>query len=169
MKQSRWPQVIGFGANLAVVAGLLFVGLEVRNGRAAAEAQIADGIADGFNQLNMAVIQDAEMGCIYRVGLHNPDALTLHQAARFSMLFRAYFNQYLRVHELYSTDLLEDDTWRLIANQAAWMLETPGGRLFFEGNPALPPRFLNALAAAGGPVGSDFGMGRPIPEVCDAA
>ena len=170
MKPSRWPQVISFGANLAVVAGLVFVGLEVRNGRAAAEAQIADGIADGFIQHNMAVVQDAEMGCIWRVGLHNPDALTLHQAARFSMYFRAAFNQYLRVHDLYSTNLLEDDSWRSIANQAAWMMATPGGRRFFEGNAGLTQRFLDAVAAhAETSAGPDFGMGRPIPETCDPA
>ncbi len=170
MKQSHWLQVIGFGANVAVVAGLVFVGLEVRNGRAAAEAQIADGIADGFIQTNMAVIQDAEMGCIFRVGLHSPDALTLDQAARFSMYFRALFNQYIRVHDLYSTGFLEDDTWRAIANQAAWMMETPGGRLFFEGNSGLTQRFVDAIAShAGSSEGPDWGMGRPIPAACDSA
>ena len=168
MKQSHWPKVIGFGANLVVVAGLVFVGLEVRNGRAAAEAQIADGIADGFIQHNMAVVQDAEMGCIWRVGLHNPDALTLDQAARFSMYFRALFNQYNRVHDLYSTNFLQDDSWRFIANQAAWVMATPGGRLFFEGNPGVPQRFLDAVAAhAETSAGPDWGMGRPIPEACD--
>ena len=168
MKQSHWPKVIGFGANLAVFAGLVFVGLEVRNGRAATKAQIADGIADGFIQHNMAVVQDAEMGCIWRVGLHNPDALTLDQAARFSMYFRALFNQYIRVHDLYSTNFLEDDFWRSIANQAAWVMATPGGRLFFEGNAGLTQRFLDAVAAhAETSAGPNWGMGRPIPEACD--
>jgi hypothetical protein len=50
MKMHDWLQIIGAAA---IVASLIFVGLELRTSRAAAQAQIADGIAEGFIALRL--------------------------------------------------------------------------------------------------------------------
>ena len=155
---NRWLTV---GANLAVLAGLIFVGVEVRNTRAAAEAQVADGIADGFLQLNLATINDASVARIWDVGLLEPDKLTELEAVRFSMLMRGVFNQYQRVYRLHETGLLDEEAWDFTASEAAWMMKTPGGAAHFSVN-TLPQGFLRALEQYEGVEQSaDMRLGRP--------
>ena len=154
----RW---LSLGANIAVLAGLIFVGVEVRNSRAAAEAQVADGWADGFLQLNLATITDSAVARIWDVGLADPDQLTDAEAVRFSMYMRGIFNQYQRVYRLYDTGLLGEENWRHTASEAAWMMRTPGGVAHFAGN-ELPEDFLAAIAEfQGSPRASDMRLGRP--------
>jgi hypothetical protein len=65
MTCDRLLKFLGIGANVAVLAGLIFVGFQVPDGRAAAEAQVVDGVTDGFLQLNLAVIADPEVACVW--------------------------------------------------------------------------------------------------------
>jgi len=161
----RLASVLTVSANLAVVAGLVFVGVEVRNNRAAVESQIADGIAEGFIEHNLAAVTSPAVACIWSVGLHTPERLSDVQAAQFAMYFRAVFNQYIRVHALYETGLLDHDFWQFVGAQAAWAMSTPGGVLFFEGNPGVPSGFLRAVEVLE-PVAADQLLQRPIPLAC---
>ena len=161
----RLLSMLHIGANLAVLAGLVFVGVEVRSNRAAVESQMADGIAEGFIDHNLAAVSDPAIACIFPVGLEHPERLTDVEAARFAMYFRALFNQYIRIYALYDTSLLDEERWGITASQARWMMETPGGRLFFEGNPGVAEDFLSAVNAHP-PIAPDQMLGREIPEQC---
>ena len=166
MKSDRLLRWLNIGANLAVLGGLIFVGVQVRDGRAAAEAQVADGIADGFLQLNIVGISDPEVACLWIVGLASPDSLDVVDAARFSLYIRGVFNQFERVQRQFDTGLADDDTWSIVANEAAWLLTTPGGRAHFAGNP-LSADFLQALEPfRASPTESNMTLGRTPPPDC---
>ena len=160
-KLHNWLQIIGAAA---IVASLIFVGLEMRTNRAAAESQIADGIAEGFLDLNMAATSDSTLVCIWSVGLEAPERLSDIQAGRFSMFMRGVFNQYMRVHTLYETGLVTEDTWASVASTASWLVTTPGGRLFFPSN-QLPGDFADAIKPYKG-IPQDFMLGRDLPTEC---
>jgi hypothetical protein len=163
----RVSRFLGIGANLAVLAGLIFVGLQVRDGRAAAEAQVADGIADGFLQLNLAGISDSEVACLWIVGLEHPERLTAVQSARFSLYLRGVFNQYQRVHRQFTTGLASEDAWSEIAREAAWLRSTPGGQAHFANNP-LEPALLAAISEYEGQMEvKGMSLGKAPPEGCD--
>ena len=163
MNEGRMVRLVGIGANLAVLAGLIFVGVEVRNGRAAVEAQIADGIAEGFIEHNLATVTDSTVARIWVVGLEAPDRLSDMEAARFSAYFRASLNQYLRVYRLSNTGLVDPEFWEVLAGQVAWQLSTPGGHLFHDGN-ELPDGFLEAIEPfTGTATPPDQMLGRPVP------
>lgn len=132
--ESRLNQWITIGANVAVLIGLIFVGLEVRNSRAAAEAQAADGIADGFLQLNLISITDSTAAQVWNRGLFEPDSLSDTEAFQFSMHMRALFNQFTRVHRMYRAGLITEADWELYGREAATLLATPGGLIYFGGN-----------------------------------
>lgn len=154
---TRW---IAIGANLAVLLGLVFVGLEVRNSRAAAEAAAADGIADGFLQLNLISITDSAAARIWDQGLREPSTLSDTEAIQFAMHMRALYNQYTRVHRLYGAGLLDEADWSLYAREAAWIMLRPGAALYFEGN-ELPPDFIEDLEPYRGmPPNIDMRLGR---------
>jgi hypothetical protein len=143
-----------------VLLGLLFVGLEVRNSRAAAEAQAADGIADGFLQLNLISITDSTAAIVWNQGLATPEVLSDSQALQFSMHMRALFNQYTRVHRLYRAGLISEADWALYAREAATLMATPGGVLYFGGN-ELPADLIEDLEPfKGAPPNIDLRLGR---------
>ena len=111
MSETRMSRWLAVGANLAVLLGLVFVGIEVRNSRASAEAQSADGYADGFLQINLTIVGDSAVARMWDQGHRDPEELTDVEAVRVSQLMRALFNQYQRVHRLYRSDLLTDEEW----------------------------------------------------------
>ena len=165
MKAGRPIEILTIGANLAVLVGLVFVGIEVRNSRAAAEAQIADGIAEGFMHVNELAIENPSVACIWVLGWHSPESLSDLQAAQFSMDARMVFKQYARVYSLYETVLVAEENWSFTASSAHWLLNTPGGTTFIDGNPGAPQSFQVALRSYP-PVPQDFMMGRKLPESC---
>lgn len=159
-------RLLNVGANVAVLGGLVFLGVEVRNNRAAVEAQLADGIAEGFLEVNALAVADSAAACIWSVGWLAPGRLSDLQAARFSMYARMDFNQYMRVHVLYETGLVHEEAWKGVASSAAWKMSTPGGQLFFAENP-LPDSFMQAIERyvdALPPQG--FMLGRDLPASC---
>ncbi len=166
MKTDRLIKLLGVGANLSVLAGLVFVGLEVRTNSAAAQAQIADGIAQGYLELNMAAVADPTVACLWSVGLEHPERLSDVDAARFSWFMRGTFNQYMRVHTLYTTGRVSEEMWAGPAATAAWLMATAGGQLFFPSNP-VPQEFLDAIKPYEGSYPPlDFLLQRPVPAAC---
>ncbi len=161
VKLHDWLQIIGAAA---IVASLIFVGLELRTSRAAAESQVADGFAEGFLDLNVAVVTDTTLACIWSVGLEAPERLTDTQAGRFSMFMRGVFNQYFRVQSLYETGFVAESYWENVATTANWLMDTPGGQLFFSSN-AVPQDFADAIRPYEG-VPQDFMLGRELPSNC---
>ena len=164
MKTNRFIELLTIAANVAVLAGLVFVGLEMRTNRAVAQSQIADGIAEGYLEINMAAVSDPAVACIWSVGLSAPERLSDLQAARFSWFMRGVFNQYMRVHTLYETGLGSEEMWSGPASSASWLMSTAGGQLFFPQN-QLPQGFLDAIEQYQ-PIPQDFLLGRELPSDC---
>ena len=92
---NQWLTLI---ANVGVLAGVLFLAIEVRNSTVAITAQTQDSIADGFIDLNLATINNPNIGLTFAKGLADPHSLSRLEATRFSMHLRAMFNQYRRIH-----------------------------------------------------------------------
>jgi len=160
-KLHDWLQIIGAAA---IVASLIFVGLELRTSRAAAQSQIADGIAEGFIDLNVAVMTDETLACIWSVGLEAPEHLSNSQAGRFSIFMRGVFNQYRRVHRLHETGFLSEAEWADTASTATWLMSTPGGQLFFASN-QLPEDFVRAIEPYEA-IPQDYMLGRELDNNC---
>ena len=161
--QLNWWLTVG--ANVGVLVGLIFVGLEVRNSTDAVSAQTADSVADGYNTVNLAAIADPAMARLLHVGIEHPERLTDLEAYRFSLLIRSYFNQYHRVHRLYQLGLVSEEEWAEYAVEIGGFMSTPGVTLFVEGNP-LPEDFLSDVSQSqGAPHARDYSLGRGSLEI----
>lgn len=145
-RQGRVTAWVGIAANIAVLLGLIFVGLEVRNSRASARAQAADGVAEGFVELNLAIITDTMVARVWEQGTRAPETLTAGEQFQFFMHIRALFNQYIRIHRLYEAGLLSEADWSFYAPEISAQMSTPGGRMFFDEN-SLPRQFLEDVQA----------------------
>ena len=129
-------------ASIGVIIGIVFLAIEVRHAGNTAQLQMLDSVADGFNTVNMAVISDPQVARVWIVGLYQPKILSDAEAVQFAMILRAYVNQWERLMNLNDLGLLSDYDWRVINEQMAGMLSTPGGRLFVESNKKAFPQPL---------------------------
>lgn len=134
MKKIHIGQSIQVLANVGVLVGLVFVGLEVRQSSTAVATQTADSIADGFIALNVTSITDPDVARFWIIGLDRPQCLSDVEAVQFSMLMRGLFNQFARVYRVYRTGQLPEREWSLFAREAAALMSTSGGQLYFQGN-----------------------------------
>ena len=158
-KVNQWLTLL---ANIGVLAGIVFLAIEIRQSGDAVTAQMQDSIADGFIALNMATINDPQVGVTWVIGLNEPDRLSDAEAIRFSMLMRALFNQFIRVHGLYRTGLLEESDWALYAREAATIMSSPGGKLHWAGNEMNPDVRADIERYSGQEQNVDFVLGRDL-------
>jgi hypothetical protein len=158
-KVNHWLTLL---ANIGVLAGIVFLAIEIRQSGDAVTAQMQDSIADGFIALNMATINDPQVGVTWVIGLNEPDRLSDAEAIRFSMLMRALFNQFIRVHGLYRTGLLEESDWALYAREAATIMSSPGGKLHWAGNEMNPDVRADIERYSGQEQNVDFVLGRDL-------
>ncbi len=158
-KVNHWLTLL---ANIGVLAGIVFLAIEIRQSGDAVTAQMQDSIADGFIALNMATINDPQVGVTWVIGLNEPERLSDAEAIRFSMLMRALFNQFIRVHGLYRTGLLEESDWALYAREAATIMSSPGGKLHWAGNEMNPDVRADIERYSGQEQNVDFVLGRDL-------
>jgi hypothetical protein len=148
-------------ANVAVLIGIVFLAIEVRHAGNSAEMQMQDSLANGFNDLALALAADPLLARLYVLGLNDPDHLTDVEAIQFGMFFRAYLNQQFRVFQLYQMGVMSEDDWILSAEELGTMLATPGGRQYMQGNDDMSPELESALKPyLGGKPKWDLMMGR---------
>jgi len=138
-KLNSW---LGVLASIGVLIGIVFLAIEIRHASNAAQAQMLDSVADGFNTVNMAVISDPQVARVWIVGLYEPKNLSDAEAVQFAMILRALGNQFQRLMQLNDLGLITDYEWDLNAEQLAGLLSTPGGKLFVESNKKEFPRPL---------------------------
>ena len=134
MNSERINNYLAIGANVAVLVGLIFVGLEVRNSSSAVNAQTYANVAEGFNALNMVLAADPSLARISAIGDVEPNRLSDLEAVRYAHTIRSYANQYFQIYQLRQNGLLSEADWSIWAREAFQLLSSPGGKLFVEGN-----------------------------------
>lgn len=144
MQKINWAQTIAVLANIGVLLGIVFLAIEIRDSRVAILAQTQDSVADGFLALNLAVINNPEVGLSAQKGRCDPEGLSDLEAVRYSMQMRALFNQFRRVYNLYEYGLLDEQAWSLYGTEAYQHMTSPGGKWHFSVN-ELEPNFREAI------------------------
>lgn len=134
MKTDELIKWLTIGANVAILVGLAFVIFELRQNNDALELQSQDAIADGFMQLNLASISDSSVARLWVLGLNEPDSLNDVEAIQFSFYLRGVFNQLFRIHSSYIKGTISEAEWSDYAKEAAYMMATKGGQLYFKNN-----------------------------------
>ena len=150
---------IAVAANIGVIVGLVFVGLEIRNGSNAIMAQMPDSVADGFNSNNELVVADAAFARTFMIGLDEPGELTDVEAVQLSMFIRNAVNHMNRVFALHKLGLISDEQWNRIVSGLAGLLATAGGQAYLNGN-ELPVGLKEEILQNPKSYTRDFRLGR---------
>jgi len=114
---------------MVVVATLIYLIIEVRQSRLAAESASVDLLAAGWNTLNGHVIDDPEFAHTFLEGLADPETMTPSQKDRFSFLFQSYINHFTTIKKSYDSGHLPADIWEYHASGMSILANSPGGKM----------------------------------------
>lgn len=109
--------------------------MEVRNSTDAVDAEAESSRVAGFNEFNLVVSANADVARILSIGMNEPERLTDPEWFRYSILLNALFNHYRQVHKLHKMGKLSEVEWLDVAREAAYIMNTPGGRVKYGSRP----------------------------------
>ena len=118
MKKIDLGQSIGILANLGVIAGIIFLGIEINQANQAARSQARTDIATSIAELNASFADNAELAEIFLRGLPNPDGLTALERLRVSSYMSALLRLWENTHYQYRNGLF--DEVEFFAEREAW-------------------------------------------------
>lgn len=120
---------------IGVLASLIYLAIQIRHNSSSVDASTEDGVVSGFNEINLIIGADPKLAALFTMGLENPHDLGSDEATQFSFLFSSYINQYSRLYILYLKGSFPEDRWETYARELAYLISTPGGSQWKEGNP----------------------------------
>ena len=105
-----WTTII---TNIAVVVGLVFVGLEFRDNARAVEAERIDSFIQAIGDLNAVTIDNEELAEILYQAYADPDSLSGSRLDRAQHWMLTNYHNFSRVHLAHEMDLLPDDVYEI--------------------------------------------------------
>ena len=119
---------------VAVVASLLFVGVQVRQNTAMSRATSHHAVSDALNQINFLWAENADASRIFLAGMDNRKALTAEDRWRFDATCRGYLHICETMHT--QAELGVGDQSLVAAEQPAirMVLGSPGGSEWWAEN-----------------------------------
>jgi len=113
LQSDKIKLVVETSGALAVLLGLVFVGLELRQNTYAVEAATFQSLTDASNDFIMTIASDAELNRIYASGLADVNSLTSDEYQRFFMTARSFWVRMQNVYSQWQRGTLNDGDWRL--------------------------------------------------------
>ena len=131
---ARFRGIIEISSALAVVLGLVFVGLELRQNTATIGAQAIFELNASSNEAFREVSQDPELADLLSRGYADPQALSSNERDRFNYWLRAVFNANEAAYLYYKKGLIEEGDFAGWRGALCSLLERKGARQFWTGN-----------------------------------
>jgi hypothetical protein len=103
---TRWTAII---TNIAVVIGLVFVGLEFRNNSRAIEAERVESFLQGVSEITLSAIESEDMSEIIYQMYAAPDSLTGARLDRVQHQLLLAHNNFRRMYLQHEAGLLPDE------------------------------------------------------------
>ena len=116
MKSDKAKIVVEAGGAIAVLLGLVFVGLELRQNTEAVEAATFQALTDASSNYILSLASDPELNRIVTVGVADPAALNELDYARYFMVTRSYWVRMQNVYSQWKRGTLSNDDWLLYEN-----------------------------------------------------
>lgn len=113
MKSDAAKLIVEAGGAIAVLLGLVFVGLELRQNTEAVEAATFQALTDASSEYILSIASDAELTRIVTTGHADPAALNEQEYARFFMVNRSYWVRMQNVYSQWQRGTLSKGDWLL--------------------------------------------------------
>jgi hypothetical protein len=139
MKKLDLGQTITILANIGVIAGILFLAIEVRQNSTQIEqattaiaAQAVFEMNKEANAVRRTVYTDAALTEIVDKGFEDPRSLTATERLRFENYFGTVLNTYEAAYIFWQKGLVDEQDFIGWRYSLCPMLRSEGGRLFWE-------------------------------------
>ena len=142
-KANHWLVLI---ANIAVIAGIVFLAVELRQNTKQLEIQSYQSWVAANMALNIA-ISDPLLSAIVSRGHPNSANLTSESAIAYAMFHMSMLQMAQSTHYLYLEGSLDRELWQSEMDRAAGILSIPGVRQWWDagGRTQLTPSFVEFL------------------------
>lgn len=122
-------------AAIATVVTLVYLALQIRQNTHATRASSFHAVSDARNQVNLAVVQDAELARIWLEGGANRSALGDEDRLRFDISLLSYFHVIETMH--YQASVGAGEKGLLVAEERSIrdLFSKPGIREWWQQNP----------------------------------
>lgn len=107
---TKWTTIV---TNVAVVIGLLFVGLEFRNSTRSAESERIDSLTQGSIDINRVYVEDEKLSDIMLRSYTDPGSLSPTDRDRLQHLILISYLHFRRIHRAHQSGLLPDDVYEI--------------------------------------------------------
>ena len=114
---------------IAVIASLIFVGIQLRRATSAIRASSSQAHSSMYTDLVQSIIDNADFAAAWSVGLANPKALSEADWVRFVAYASALFRLYESSRVQWLNGRLDEEHWHTIERQAADFGHLPGLQL----------------------------------------
>ena len=111
-----WIQAIGI---FAVVASLVFVGVEVRQNSVATRSATNAAVKDSFRELNLAIATSPELARAMVASAENPDNALPEDRLRVLALWRALFHVWSNVHRQHINGTIDPALYEAVVQEVS--------------------------------------------------
>ena len=118
-KLNRWMTL---GANIGVLAGIIFLAFELRQNTVATQLEAASNFQSSFNEIELLIASNPEFAELLRKGREGEDTSVADQL-RLSVFYNNVLRQWQFNHFQFLSDVLSAEMWE--ANRA-FMANTIG-------------------------------------------
>ena len=108
---TRWTAIF---TNIAVVIGLMFVGLEFNANTKAVEAERLADYVGGTIDVTLLIAQDADLSNILYRAYSSPSSLTPEELDRFQNFLFVYHSSFKQSIHDYRAGFLQDEEWQVM-------------------------------------------------------
>lgn len=112
-KPDNFRAKVEIASAFAVLLGLIFVGLELRQNTAAVEAATFQNLTDATNDYILELASNSDILRVWNIGSVNPDQLNELDALRYNLVMRAYWVRMQNVFSQWKRGTLAAQDWRL--------------------------------------------------------
>ncbi len=125
-------EVIGAAA---VVASLLYLAVQVRQGTRAQRTENYARALERVSAMQSVLSQDSEISRIFARGVQDTSKLTPLDKIRFTWSLYEAFDAFEFMFHTYETDQMPDEVWHRWSLTVAWWLSFPGVQSWWHNRP----------------------------------
>ena len=149
IREQRLRLALEIAGVLAVLVGLIFVGLELRQNTAAMQAATFQDLVHASSEFNTAIATDPDLRRIYFAGWQNPERLDESDREAWLLLQASYWMRMQNVFNQYQRGTLIDSDWQIYRPSICGSARSPGGSVYWPDDVNLNSPFKEFLESCG--------------------
>jgi hypothetical protein len=149
LRQRKVRDFVEVAGGISILAGLFFVGLELKQNTAAVQAATNQDLIHASSDFLVTIGSDPETSRIYASGRRNPDDLRASERIQYLMLQQAFWLRMQNAYMQWQRDTLIDEDWIVYQTIICASADTPGPEAHWKSLNAITPAFKDFLEKCG--------------------